>query len=59
MSWRMEGENTLMGKALSLVENMDTMLGRDFEKGLANLDAAARSGTQSARADTAMPASAL
>ncbi|RKG90512.1 SRPBCC family protein [Corallococcus terminator] len=63
VSWRMEGENTLMGKAFSLVVNMDTMLGKDFERGLANLDAAARSGTQAdsqrAQAGTATPASAL
>ncbi|RKH18839.1 polyketide cyclase [Corallococcus sp. CA047B] len=63
VSWRMEGENTLMGKAFSLVVNMDTMLGKDFEKGLVNLDAAARSGTQaasqSAQAGTATPTSAL
>lgn len=42
VSWSMEGENTLVGKALSLVVNMDTFIGKDFEKGLANLDAAAQ-----------------
>ncbi|MGE6757865.1 SRPBCC family protein [Corallococcus interemptor] len=42
VSWAMEGKNTLMGKVMSLVVNMDTMLGKDFERGLANMDAIAR-----------------
>ncbi|RKH51702.1 polyketide cyclase [Corallococcus interemptor] len=42
VSWAMEGENTLMGKVMSLVVNMDTMLGKNFEQGLANMDAIAR-----------------
>ena len=42
VSWLMEGRNTLMGKVMSLFINMDGMVGRDFEQGLANLDAAAR-----------------
>lgn len=41
VSWSIEGPNTLVGKAMSLVANMDTFIGKDFEKGLANLDAAA------------------
>ncbi|MBN9687499.1 MULTISPECIES: SRPBCC family protein [unclassified Corallococcus] len=57
VSWAMEGENTLMGKAMSLVVNMDTMLGKEFERGLANLDTVARGATPpssaSAQADTA------
>ena len=40
VTWSMEGKNTLMGKALSPF--MDGMVGGDFEKGLANLDAAVR-----------------
>ncbi|RYZ33881.1 MAG: polyketide cyclase [Myxococcaceae bacterium] len=60
VSWAMEGENTLMGKVMSLVVNMDTMLGKEFERGLANLDATARGITPpssaSAQADAATPA---
>ncbi|WP_223643458.1 SRPBCC family protein [Corallococcus sp. EGB] len=63
VSWAMEGENTLMGKAMSLVVNMDTMLGKEFERGLANLDAAARgaapASSASAQAEAATPAPAL
>lgn len=35
VTWRMEGKNTFMGKAFSLVMDMDKMIGADFEKGLA------------------------
>jgi carbon monoxide dehydrogenase subunit G len=63
VSWAMEGENTVMGKAMSLVVNMDTVLGKEFDKGLANLDAVARKATPpsaaSAQADAATPAPAL
>lgn len=37
VTWAMEGENDFMGKALSLVMDMDGMLGKDFEKGLATI----------------------
>jgi hypothetical protein len=40
-TWAMEGENNFMGKAMSLVMNMDNMVGPDFEKGLASMKAAA------------------
>lgn len=63
VSWAMEGENTLMGKVMSLVVNMDTMLGKEFERGLTNLDAVARGVTPAssanAQADAATPAPAL
>jgi len=39
--WAMKGENGFVGKALSLVMDMDARVGRDFEAGLANLNAAA------------------
>jgi hypothetical protein len=39
----MKGENGFVGKALSLVMNMDALVGKDFEAGLANLAAAVRS----------------
>ena len=53
VTWTMSGENTLVGKAFSLVADMDGMIGRDFEEGLANLkrvaeeEAARRSTTPS------------
>ncbi len=40
--WSMEGKNTMMGKAISLFLDMDRLIGKDFEKGLANLNAAAQ-----------------
>jgi hypothetical protein len=37
VSWRMEGRNGLLGKAISLVVDMDGMIGGDFERGLESL----------------------
>lgn len=37
VTWAMSGTNDFMGKAFSLVMNMDKMVGGDFEKGLATL----------------------
>jgi hypothetical protein len=37
MTWKMAGENDIMGKAMSLVTTMDQLIGKDFEKGLAQL----------------------
>jgi len=42
VTWSMEGENTLMGKAISAFLDMDALLGKDFAEGLANLDTAAQ-----------------
>lgn len=41
VSWIMEGKNLLASKAMSLVMNMDNLVGRDFERGLSNMRAAA------------------
>lgn len=41
VTWTMTGTNGFMGKAFDMVMNMDRMLGKDFEKGLASLKAAA------------------
>jgi uncharacterized protein YndB with AHSA1/START domain len=35
--WTMEGTNNFMGKAFSLFMDMDGMIGKDFEKGLATI----------------------
>ena len=37
VTWEMRGDQTLVGKAISLFVKMDTMIGKDFEKGLADL----------------------
>lgn len=34
VSWAMTGTNDFMGKAIDLLVGMDTMIGKDFEKGL-------------------------
>ncbi|MDX2056165.1 MAG: SRPBCC family protein [Gemmatimonadales bacterium] len=39
--WKMVGANSFMGKLMSLFMNMDKMIGKDFESGLANLKSAA------------------
>ena len=40
VSWSMFGTNNFMAKAFGLVMNMDKLVGRDFEKGLAQLKSA-------------------
>ena len=42
VSWIMEGKNNFISKAMSLIINMDKMVGTDFEQGLANLNAVAQ-----------------
>jgi uncharacterized protein YndB with AHSA1/START domain len=41
VTWGMDGENNFMLKAVSLFMNMDEVVGKDFEAGLANLQRAA------------------
>lgn len=41
VTWAMEGQNQFVGKVISLFMDMDTMVGKDFETGLANLKAVA------------------
>lgn len=43
VTWSMEGKNNFMSKAFSVFVDMDSMVGKDFEKGLASLDTAAQS----------------
>lgn len=38
VTWTMTGHNSFMGKAIGVVMNMDTMVGSQFEDGLATLD---------------------
>ncbi len=41
VSWIMDGKHNFVMKAMSLFMNMDQMVGKDFEQGLANLSAMA------------------
>jgi Polyketide cyclase / dehydrase and lipid transport len=41
VTWSMAGRNNFMAKAVGLVMNMDRMIGREFEKGLARMKAVA------------------
>jgi hypothetical protein len=41
VTWAMEGKETLLTKLMHVVINMDKMVGKDFEKGLADLKAQA------------------
>jgi hypothetical protein len=40
VTWSMSGKNNFMGKAFGLIVDCEKMVGRDFEKGLANLNSA-------------------
>lgn len=51
VTWTMSGENDFMGKAFSLVVDMDEEIGRDFEKGLKQLEAAATAKTSQPTAE--------
>lgn len=42
VTWAMDGTNNFMAKAFSVCMNMDKMVGKDFEAGLANLNTAAQ-----------------
>jgi uncharacterized protein YndB with AHSA1/START domain len=46
VTWRMEGTNTFVGKAASLVMNMEQMIGGNFERGLADLKKLAETGSR-------------
>jgi hypothetical protein len=41
ITWTMEGPATFMTKLMGVLMNMDKMIGKDFESGLANMKAAA------------------
>ena len=42
VQWSMVGQSGFVTKAMGVFMNMDAMIGKDFEKGLAQLDAASR-----------------
>jgi uncharacterized protein YndB with AHSA1/START domain len=45
VTWAMTGPNLFIGRVMSVFINMDRMVGKDFETGLANLKAIAESDT--------------
>jgi len=46
VTWKMDGTNDFMGKAFSLFMNMDAMLGKDFDSGLAAMGKIAEAETK-------------
>jgi hypothetical protein len=50
VTWTMNGSNDLMGKLFGVVVNMDKLVGRDFEAGLASLKAVSERSSSSAGA---------
>ncbi len=44
VTWAMDGKNSFMTKAMSLVMNMDKMVGKEFEQGLAKLNTLVQGG---------------
>ncbi len=48
VTWSMTGTNGFMGKAFSVIMNMDKLVGADFEKGLANLEAVVKASATAA-----------
>lgn len=47
VTWAMDGRYDFLGKAASLVMDMDELVGADFERGLADLKSAAESASKS------------
>ena len=41
VTWAMDGNNNFMSKAFQMFMNMDKMIGKDFEQGLASIKVAA------------------
>jgi hypothetical protein len=58
VTWAMDGENSFGAKAMGLVMDMDQMIGKDFESGLANLQALAEAAAEAQKAAAAKPAEA-
>lgn len=53
VTWTMSGQNDFMGKAFSLVMDMDSMIGKDFEAGLAAMKTHAEADAKKAAEDKA------
>jgi hypothetical protein len=55
VTWRMLGHNGFMGKAFTLVMNIDQLVGKDFDRGLGQLKALAEGAAAAEAAKTAPP----
>jgi uncharacterized protein YndB with AHSA1/START domain len=55
VTWGMDGESNFMFKAIGLFMNMDEMVGKDFEAGLANLQRVAAAQAMPGASATATP----
>lgn len=55
VTWSMTGKHTFMGKAMCLVMNMDKLIGKNFEDGLAKLKAVAEGEVPTATSRAAQP----
>ena len=53
--WTMSGVNNFVGKAMCMLMDMDKMIGKDFEKGLAQLSAVAQAQAAKGSAGAAAP----
>jgi hypothetical protein len=53
--WRMDGTHNFMSKAMSLAMSMDAMVGKDFEKGLAEMKTVSEAEAAKATAQPAPP----
>jgi uncharacterized protein YndB with AHSA1/START domain len=59
VTWSMTGHNDFMGKAFSLVMDMDKMVGADFEQGLATLKTRSEARSKAAAEQPAPPPEAV
>jgi hypothetical protein len=55
VAWSMTGKHTFMGKAMCLVMNMDKMIGKNFEDGLAKLKNVSEADAQAATSRATQP----
>jgi hypothetical protein len=55
VTWRMDGHNNFIAKAIHLVVNMDRMVGGQFEQGLAQLKSVAEAELKKTAAALALP----
>jgi hypothetical protein len=55
VTWAMDGNNNFMAKVMTLFMSMDNMIGRDFDRGLANLKQVSESAAAAPAAAPAAP----
>src|SRR5439155_22656167 len=57
-TWTMQGRNNFAGKLFSVFTDMDKMIGKDFEKGLAQLKTVAENEARTSGSPATAPAAA-